>query len=133
MKPFVTVAVFAALLAAAGPCFALWDVEVVSKERARKLGVQVRTADGPGRVIVRLEFKTAGELKGCSSIELQTGGKGGEPLRVDRSKPGRAAVSFAADPARLDKMTLRVMVLEEDGGSIYELRIADLAEPKIGR
>jgi hypothetical protein len=47
------------------------------------------------------------------------------PLREDRSKPGRVVVSFSADRAQLDKLTLWVMVRESDGGTAYMLRVKD--------
>jgi hypothetical protein len=132
MKPIVSIAVLATLLLVTpGPCFALWMIALVGKEEAKKLGVQVRTtADGPGRVLVKLEFKTDGALKGFSRVELR-GGKGADsPLQVDRSKPGRASAGFAADREGLDKITMRVMVPDDDGGTIYQIRMSDFAETK---
>jgi hypothetical protein len=54
-------------------------------------------------------------------------------LHADRSKPGRVAVSFTADLAQLDKLTLRVTVPEGDGRTIYEIRVKDFVELKKGR
>ena len=135
MKTIVDIAVLAALLVVApSPCFALWDVETISKERAKELGLQVRTtADGPNHVVVRLEFGTDGELKGFSGVDLRIGKGDTAPLQVDRSKPGRASVSFATDRPRLDQITLRVMVPGLDGGSIYDLRVKDFIEREKGR
>ena len=130
-------------LAAPNRSFALWDIEIVSKERAKELGMEVRsTAAGPNLLQVELEFKAEGELKNFTQdplknfgrVELRSG-KGDNlalaaPLREDRSKPGRVVVSFTADTAQLDKLTLGVMVPETDGGSIYDLRVKDFVEMK---
>ena len=55
------------------------------------------------------------------------------PLRKDRSKPGRLVVSFTADRAQLDKLSLWVRVPELDGGTIYDLRVKDFVELKQDR
>ena len=123
------------------PCFAVWDLEIVSKERAKELGMEVRsTAAGPNHVQVELEFKAESELKHFSQVDLRFG-KGDNlavaaPLREDRSKPGRVAVSLTADLAQLDKLTLRVMVPFRDGGAggtVYEIRVKDFVELKKAR
>jgi hypothetical protein len=84
MKPIVTVAVFATLLLVTpGPCYALWMIALVGKEEAKGLGMQVRTtADHPGRVIVRLEFRTDGVLKDFSRVELRAGKGADAPLQM---------------------------------------------------
>jgi hypothetical protein len=130
----LAVAIFLALTP--NPCFALWDLEIVSKERANELGMEVRsTAAGPNHVQVELEFKAEGELKNFSHVDLRFG-KGDNlavtaPMREDRSKPGRVAVNFTADRTQLDKLTLRVMVPFRDGGAggtVHELRVKDFVE-----
>ena len=132
----LAVAIFLALTP--NPCFAVWDIEIVSKERAKELGLEVRsTAAGPNHVQVELEFKAEGKLKYFSQVDLRLG-KGDNlavaaPLREDRSKPGRVAVSFSAYLAQLDKLTLRVMVPFRDGGAggtVYELPVKDFVEMK---
>jgi hypothetical protein len=49
MKAVFTFLAVAVLLAITpNPCFAAWDVEIVTKERARELGMELRpTAAGP--------------------------------------------------------------------------------------
>ena len=139
MKTIFNISVLAVLLVVApSPCFALWGVEHVSKERAKKLGMEVRSkAAGPNHVAVELEFKPEGELKNFSQVDLRI--SEGEnllvtaPLREDRSKPGHVVVSFTADRTRLDKTTLRVMVPGGAGGTIYELRVKDFVELEKGR
>src|SRR5262249_39647581 len=138
MKANFTTAAVAIFVLAPSPCFALWDVETVSRERAKELGMEVRwKADGPNQVRVELEFKAEGELKGFSRIDLRSGEgnnlPGAAPQLEDRSKPGRAAVRFTAGRAHLDKITLRVMVPGGLGGTVYQLRMKDFVRPEKGR
>jgi len=149
MKTLFGIAVLAVLLVAPSPCFALWVTVRVSKERAKELGMEVRTTEaGPNQVRVELEFKTEGKFekfspegkfRDYSGVELRIGeGKDPlvtAPLREDRSKPkpGRVVVSFTADRTQLDKLKLWVFVPESDGGTIYDLRVKDFVEPKNGK
>ena len=116
-------------------CFADWGGEIVTKERAKELGMEVRSEPtSPNQVRVDLEFKTEGELKNFSQVDLHIG-EGNippvtAPLREDRSKPGRVVVSFYADRAQLDKLSLEVKVPGDLGGTIYHLRVRDYVEPK---
>jgi hypothetical protein len=147
MKTALSLAVLAVLLVAPGRCFALWLIAPVSPDRAKEMGLEVRSSPaGPDQVRVQLEFKTegrfkefsaAGQFKGRSGVELLIGeGKNPAvtaPLKEDRSKPGRIVVSFNADPAHLDQINLRVMVPEPDGGTIYQIRVKDFVQPEKGR
>jgi len=150
MKAAFNITVLAVLLVAPSPCFALWDVLLVSKEEAKEFGMQVRTtATGPNHVNVELEFKTEGEFKEFSRegkfkdrsrVELWIG-QGDNPrvtaaLREDRSKAGRVVVGFTADRVQLDQSNLRVMVPYSDGGAggiTYVLRVKDFVELKKDR
>jgi hypothetical protein len=147
MKTLFGIAVSAVLIVAASPCFALTFHVAVSKEKAKELGLEVRTtATGPDRVSVQLEFKTEGRFvefspegkhKDYSRVELRIG-EGNDPpviapLKEDRSKPGRVVVSFTADRTELDKLKLWVEVPEPDGRTIYDLRVKDFVEPKKDR
>lgn len=129
-----TVPAVAVVLTLAGPCFALWSIATVTKERAKELGIVVRSqAAGPNAVRVEMDFAAEGELQGYSRVELRVG-EGDKPtvtaaLREDRPKPGRCVVSFSADRAQLDRLTLRVMVPGGRGGAIYEVRVRDFIEP----
>jgi|SRR5262245_12134106 len=138
MKTVFGIAVLAVLLVAPSPCFALWGIASVSKERAKEMGMEVRSERaGPNHVRVELEFKIEGKLKDFSRVDLRIGEGDNQtvtaPLREDRSKPGRVLVSFTADRAQLDKLKLRVMVPESDGGTIYDLRVKDFVEREKGR
>ena len=75
-------------------------------------------------------------LQPVAHIVLQIGEKDSPliaALREERSKPGCIIVSFTADRGQLDKINLRVMVPEPDGGSVYVLRIKDFVEIKKDR
>jgi hypothetical protein len=134
MKTVFSIAALAVLLTSTSPCFALGSVLQLSKEDAQKLGMEVRSkAAGPNQVRVELEFKVEGGLKNFRHVDLWIG-EGGSPLLAaplheDRSKPGQVAVSFTADRAHLDKITLRVTI-SELGNTVYILRIKDFVEPE---
>jgi hypothetical protein len=132
---------------AATPCFAIWDVLLVSKTEAEKQGLEIRgKAAGPNRISVELEFKAEGAFKAFSpdaknndrsSVQLWIG-EGDNPqvtatLREDRSKEGRVIVHFTADRAQLEQIRLMVMAPYADGalgGAQYRLQIKDFIDVK---
>jgi len=138
MKTAFSIAALAVLLVAPNPCFALWSVAIVSKERAKELHMEVRSERaGPTHVRVELDFKVEGPLKNFNRVELRFG-KGDNPpltapLQEDRSKSGRVVVSFHVSRADLDKVNLWVMVPESLGGTAYVLRVKDFVEPEKAR
>jgi hypothetical protein len=134
MKTAFSIASLAVLLTSASPCFALGTTIPVSKENAKDLGLEVRSKmAGPNQVRVELEFNVAGPLKNFRRVDLSLG-EGDNPslaarLQEDRSKPWHVTVSFTADRAHLDKITLRVTV-SEVGDTVYILGIKDFVEPQ---
>jgi hypothetical protein len=146
MKTSITILALAVLLGAApSRSFALWGFMTVSKEDAKALGMEVRTTEeGANQVRVDLELNTKGDLK--TFTDDPYGRHGRVVLRIgqedkpsvtaalleDRSKPGRVAVSFTADRAELDKLTLEVQVPIGLGGQIYKLRVKDFVAPGKG-
>ena len=138
MKTAFSLAVLAALLVAPGRCFALWGIAPVSKERAKELGIEIRsTAAGPDQVRVEMEFQAAGLLKKFSRVDLRFG-EGDNPtltapLLEDRSKPGRIVVGFNADRSHLARINLWVFVPESLGGTIYHLQVKDFLDVKKDR
>ncbi len=135
MKTLLNISVLILLLVTAPSlCFAMADIEVVSKARAKELGMEVQSkAAGPDAVRIELEFKIEGALKSFSRVDLEIseGGKllVSSSLREERSSPGRVVVSFAADRANLDKITLRVMVQPAPRDMTgYVLRVRDFVE-----
>ena len=138
MKTAFNIAVLAVLLVAPGECFAVWGIALVTKDRAKEMGMEVRSvAAGPNHVRVELELKIERELKDFSRVDLRIGEGPNPPvtapLREDRSKPGRVVVSFTADRTQLDKLTLWVRVPARLGGTVYDLRVKDFVEREKGR
>ena len=115
-------------------CFAMMSIADVSKARAKELGMEVRSKPaGPDAVRVELEFEAKGALKDFSRVDLEfrDGGKFlvTSSLREERSKPGRIVVSFAADRAHLDKLTLMVVVQPAPRDMTgYQLRVKDFVD-----
>lgn len=134
MKTISTVFALAVmLLVAPRACFALTLTEDVSTERAKQLGMEVRSEPAsPNGVRVELEFKPEGKWKDFSQVDVQIGAEKNPlltaPLREDRSKPGRVVVSFSAERGQLGIINLRVTVPELDGRTIYILRVKDFVE-----
>ena len=134
MKTTFLVSVLALFLAVApSPCFALWDVALVTPELAKELKMEVRSmAAGPHHVSVELDFSTVGALKDFSRVDLRISeGKNllvTAALQEDRSQPGRVMVSFTVDRAQLPKLNLQVWVPGGAGGSMYDLRVRDFVK-----
>ena len=122
------------LVAAPSPCFAEIVIEDVSTNRAKELGVTIRTnMNGQAGIQVWLEFKTTGELKKYSHVELQIG-KGenlimSAPLLTTHPSPESVAVNFSAYPAYLPKSTLMIVVSDAPlGGTGYRLKVKDFID-----
>ncbi|MDB5320122.1 MAG: hypothetical protein JWN40_1753 [Phycisphaerales bacterium] len=135
MKTILAIASFAVFLAfTAGPCFAMMSIEFVSKERAKELGLEIRSnAAGPDAVRVELEFKNADALKDFSRVDLELRDAGrlmlSSTLREDKSKPGHIVVSFAVDRTNLDKLTLRIVTQSAPRSMTgHDLRVKDFVE-----
>jgi hypothetical protein len=140
MKTIFNIAVLAVLLVVApSPCFAEMGVEHVTKERAKKLGMEIRLKGaGPNEVWLELEFKAEGELKDFShvSLEIREGEKllvGYAPLRPHPSSSGRVFVGFMANRAYLEKVTLRVVTGGLKDMTGHDLRVKDFVELEKGR
>jgi hypothetical protein len=117
------------------PCFALMEIDHVSKEEAKKLGVEIRvTGSGPNDVWVDLEFKPEGKFNDFQhvNLEIREGDKlliGYAPLREDRSTPGKVTVQFLANRNYLEKVTLQIVTGFPSSYTGHELRVIDLVEP----
>jgi hypothetical protein len=135
MKAILTISAVAVFLLIPTRCFALWEIAEVTKEEAKKMGLEVRwNPAGPDDVRVEMEFKVEGVLKDFDRVDLHLGDGGKSlvtaSLKEDRSKEGRAVVSFSADRAQLDKIRLSIMIPGGRGGVIYEVRVKDFVELK---
>lgn len=134
MKTMLKISVLTVLLVAApSVCFAMMSIGHVSKERAKELGMEIRTKQaGPDGARIELEFETKGELKDYFRVDLLI--REGEKsllfatLREEQSKPGRVVVSFAADRATLDKITLRVVTGVPMNLTGHDIRVKDFVE-----
>ncbi|MGV3755561.1 MAG: hypothetical protein ACO1QS_09280 [Verrucomicrobiota bacterium] len=115
-------------------CFALMELEDVSKERAKALGLEIRVkAAGPDVVRIELEFAAKGELKGFSRVDLDI--RDGEKLLVsstlqeERPGSGRVAVGFAADRTQLEKITLRIVTRSSERSMVgHDIRVKNFIE-----
>jgi predicted aspartyl protease len=133
MKTIFNISILAVLLGvAASPCFAMRSFGFVNKERAKEMGMEMRfTANGTHEVLVELEFKTEGYLKNFSPerhsvVELQTP-DATAALQLKQPSPGHFAVSFRANGANLDKISLWVR-LDAPEDADYIVRVRDFIE-----
>lgn len=123
------------LFAAASPCFGLVLIADVSKERAKEMGVTLRShLNGDAGVAVWLEFKTQGALKDFTHVDLQITAEGKSlvraVLRVERTPAGIVSANFSADPAWLATSTLTIRVHDGERNLIgYRLKVKDFIEP----
>ena len=127
------------LMVAPSQCFALVSLADVSKERAKELGVTVRShLNGEAGVAVWLEFKPQGELKNFTHVELRitAGGKSlvSAPLQTSRPTADSVSVYFSADPTYLATSVLRIVVKDGERTLIgYEFKVKDFIEPERSR
>ncbi len=92
------------------------------------------TAAGPDAVRVEVEFAAKGELKHFEMAELEM--REGEKflmrstVREEKMPSGRVIVSFTADRAYLEKLTLRMVT--QDGLHIvyHDLRVKEFVDLK---
>lgn len=101
-------------------CSAFESIEIVTQERAKALGLEIRSnAAGPDAVLVELEFEIKGELKGYGRVALEMHAEGKliltSTLKEGTSKSGHVVVSFVADRTKLGELTLKVV--EMSGGT----------------
>lgn len=108
------------------------EVEIVSKERAKALGLSITSqADGPEDVRVSLAFEKRGELKEYNRVELkQVNGNKlllSVTLKEDESKPGRVIVGFVVARSNLDTVSLVIKAKDASGSRVrYVLPMKDL-------
>jgi hypothetical protein len=135
MKTKINISILAVLLGvASSPCFAMITVGDVSPDQAKALGVAFRAhTNGEAGIRVWLEFKTEGELKKITYVELQIGE--GESrimsaaLPVSYSTPGKGIVTFSAYPAYLPRSTLMIVVYHGPKGDVgYRFKVKDFIE-----
>ena len=114
--------------------FAMMSIGDVSKERAKKLGIEVRSQpSGPRAAWVQLEFKPEGEFKNFRhvSMEIREGEKllvGYAPLQEKRSSSGNVVVGFMVNRAYLENISLRVVTGMPMNLVGYDLRLKDFVD-----
>jgi hypothetical protein len=135
MKSFLKILIATFLFGVAhAQCLAMISVELVSKERAKELGVTFQTnTNGAAGIQVRMEFKAEGELKKITYIEVQIGeGEGrimSAALPVFYSTPEKGVVSFSAFPAYLPGSSLMIVVYHGPKGDVgYRFKVKDFIE-----
>lgn len=140
MKTLLKISVTSFLfIAASSHCFALMMIADVSKERAKEMGVTMRSKkNGDAGVAVWLEFKTQGALKKFVRVELRmtAGGKHlvSAPLQSSRPTANSVSVYFSADPAYLADSIFMIVVSEPaKGGTGYQFKVKDFIEPEKSR
>lgn len=137
MVPCLPVLAFL-LLAAASPCFAMQSNLVVSKERAKELGVAIRShPNGESGVKVWIEFKPAGVLKNFTRVELAINAEGKRvvdaPLLTERPTADSVSVHFSADPAYLAASVLTIVVQDAERTRIgYQFQVKEFLELDAG-
>ena len=124
----------ALFLAGTSQCFALMEIAEVSKERAKEMGVTLRSRpNGDAGVAVWIEFKAVGVLKNFTRVELRmtSGGRHlvSAPLLASRTED-KVEAYFSADPDQLAGCTLLIAVTDAPRTHIgYEFRVKDFVEP----
>lgn len=126
----------ALLLITASPCSALMELEYISKERAKALGVTIRSKPVGTSVYVWLEFKATGELKHFSHAQLAyaAGDRSlSTTLLPERTKPDGVVVFFTADPETLRACEVTVAVhLGERTNVGHVFKMKEFIEPEAG-
>jgi hypothetical protein len=113
--------------------YALELIEIVTKERAKTLGLEIRSsAAGPDAIRVELEFEIKGDLKSYHrvALEMHEGDKllASSTLKEEESKKGHVIVSFAADRAKLGQFRLKVVTLNDDGRNGHVIKVKDFVD-----
>lgn len=131
---FTLVVLIACLFADTSPCLALMEIADVSPQRAKELGVTLRSRpNGDAGVAVWIEFRAAGVLKNFTRVELRmtSGGKHlmSASLLASRTE-NKVEAYFSAAPAQLAGSTLLIAVTDAPRTHIgYQFRVKEFVEP----
>ena len=137
MKTALHLLVLAFLVVAAPiPCSALREIATITKEEAKKAGIEVRAKPaGPDAVGLEVEFKPEGNLKEFTHVELSIRDDKSlvvfTTLRETRSKTGNVVVSLTVSRAHLEKTILSIVMHSpaEAGDHTYQLKMKDHVDP----
>ena len=122
------------LTLACGRCFAMMSIAQLTKEEAKKMGIELRAlAAGPRDARIEMEFDTRDAFKKFNRVELELLQDGKfvvlAPLKEERTKPDHILVGFAADRSAINKLMLRIVVSEPAmGGTGYEVPLKDFID-----
>ena len=113
----------------------MMEIEQVTVARARELGITVLAKPaGPELVRVELSFPTAGPLKDFRRVDLSISEAGKSVLEVsllaEQNQVGEVVANFAADQARLEKTTVRIVTGVGRNMVGHDLRAKDFVELK---
>ena len=135
MKTKISLAALSILLTlTCGRCLAMMEIARLSKDEARKMGIELRAlAAGPRDARIEMEFDTRDALKKFNRVDLELMQDGKflvlAPLKEERTKPNHILVGFAADRSAINKLMLRIVVSEPAlGGTGYEVPLKDFIE-----
>ncbi len=136
MKTIATgIAAVASLLAvSASECLAEMSIEIVTKERAQALGIEVRAqASGPREVWIELEFNPEGELERFLhvSMEIRDGDKllvGYAPMEARRTSSGSIVCRCMINRQFVEKVTLSVVEGFPTNYTGHELPLRDFVD-----
>jgi hypothetical protein len=132
MKTIRIISLLTFMLVASSSCFASVAVEIVSKERAKDLGVTISAKMvGTNQVGIWLEFAPKGALQKFSSVTLEITSNEHRIVSANLSPlkqtPDSVVVYFSTDPAYL--ATSKLTVFYKDGGippyAGYEFHLSD--------
>ena len=135
MKKILNIlAVTSVLTVASSPCFALQENMDVSKERARTIGVTIRShPNGEAGLKVWVEFKTEGVLKNFDRVEfeMRAGGKPvvSAPLLASRPAVNTVSAYFSADAHYLATSVLTIVVQDGERNRVgYQFKVKEFVD-----
>lgn len=134
MKTKIYVAFALILTLACGRCLAMMSISRLTKDEAKKMGIEIRAiAAGPRDARIEMEFDTSDRLKNFSRVEMELMQDGRfvvlAPLKEELTKPNHVFVGFAADRAAIEKLTLRIVVSDSARSRIgYEIPLKDFID-----
>jgi hypothetical protein len=135
LSSYINISILTLLLfGASSQCFALQENIVVSKDKAKTMGVALRwNPNGEAGVKVWIEFKTEGKLKNFARVELEMTTEGkhvvSAPLLTSRPTADGVSAYFSAEPSYLATSVLTIVVQDGPRTRIgYQFRVRDFMD-----
>jgi hypothetical protein len=130
--PLTFLALLLLLSGLPGPALALSDIEEVSKERAKELGITVLLKPREDDVSAQVAFTAAGAMKEFrwADLEVTQGGKRlvTVTLLPQKPAPDRVQLGCSLDPTAVEGTSVTIFVYNDPrsaGGIGYRLRLKD--------